>query len=43
MLLGGIAEELKRPLKWDPKKEQLINDTEANKMLSVVMRPPWRV
>ena len=43
MLLGGIAEVLKRPLKWDPKQEQFTNDAEANRMLTVAMRPPWRV
>jgi len=43
MLLGGIEEILKRPLKWDPEQERFIDDEEANKMPSVVMRPPWRV
>jgi hypothetical protein len=43
VLLGGIAQQLGRPLQWDPVKEQFINDEEANRMLSVVARPPWRV
>ena len=43
MLLGGIAERLKRPLKWDPKRERFVGDAEADRMLSVTMRPPWRL
>jgi predicted dehydrogenase len=43
VLLGGIAKQLNRSLKWDPKAEQFINDDEANRMLSVAKRPPWRV
>ena len=31
--LANIAYNLNRPLKWDPKKEQFINDKEANAML----------
>lgn len=42
-LLGGIAQTLKRSLKWDPEKEHFINDAEADRMLSVAMREPWRV
>ena len=43
LLLGGIAEQLKRPLKWDPEREQFINDPEADRMLSVAKREPWRI
>ena len=42
MLLGGIAERLKRPLKWDPKRERFVGDAAADKMLSLPKRPPWR-
>ena len=42
LLLGGIAEQLRRPLKWDSQREQFINDDEANRMLSVAYRAPWR-
>jgi len=42
VLLGGIVSELKRPLKWDPQSERFVNDDEANRMLSVATRPPWR-
>lgn len=39
--LGNIAYELKRPLKWDPAKEQFVGDEEANRKLSRPMRSPW--
>ncbi|MGK7395200.1 MAG: Gfo/Idh/MocA family protein [Candidatus Cyclobacteriaceae bacterium M3_2C_046] len=39
--LGNIAYELKRPLKWEPVKEQFINDAEANDMMSGPCRKPW--
>ncbi|NOZ23022.1 MAG: Gfo/Idh/MocA family oxidoreductase [Planctomycetes bacterium] len=41
--LGNIAYALKRPLKWDPKKEQFVGDAEANRWISRPMRPPWRI
>jgi predicted dehydrogenase len=41
--LGNIALKLGRPLKWDPVREQIINDAEANKMLSRPMRGPWKI
>jgi len=43
ILLGGIAEQLHRPLKWDPVKEEFLNDTQANEMRSATYREPWRV
>ena len=43
ILLGGIATQLNRPLKWDPQREEFLNDPQANRMLSVAMRPPWRL
>jgi hypothetical protein len=43
LLLGGVAKQLKRTLKWDPVAEQFINDDEANRMLSIAKRPPWHV
>jgi predicted dehydrogenase len=39
--LGNIAYWTGRPLKWDPVKEQITNDPEANRMLSMPMRAPW--
>jgi predicted dehydrogenase len=41
--LGNIAYWLGRPLKWDPKAEQFVNDPEADKMKSRPMRAPWRL
>ncbi len=43
LLLGGIADQLHRPLKYDPAAMRFENDDEANRMLSIVYRPPWRI
>ena len=42
-LLGGIAVQLGRPLRWDPARERFIGDNDANRLLSYSMRSPWRV
>jgi len=39
--LGDIAIRTKRKIKWDPKKETIIGDADAAKMLTRAMRPPW--
>ena len=39
----NICLALKRDLKWDPQKEEFVNDAEANRMRSRAMRQPWRV
>ncbi|HUS93109.1 MAG TPA: hypothetical protein VM695_14720 [Phycisphaerae bacterium] len=41
--IGNIAYWLKRPLKWDPAKEEFLGDEEANRWLSRPMREPWRL
>jgi len=41
--LLNIAMLTGRKLKWDPVKEQVIGDEEANNMLFRPMRSPWRV
>jgi predicted dehydrogenase len=41
--LGNIAYVLKRPLKWDPKRQVFLGDEEANRMLSRPMRSPWHI
>jgi predicted dehydrogenase len=41
--LGAIGYELRRPLKWDPSKEQFSGDDEANKLLDYEMREPWKL
>ena len=42
-LLGGIAQQLKRSLTWDPRNERFPNDDEANRLMSIAKRPPWRI
>jgi hypothetical protein len=39
--LGNIAYWLNRPLKWDPVKEEIIGDPEANRWLDRTKREPW--
>ncbi len=39
--LANIAYELKRPLKWDPKKEAFPDDEAANLLKSRTYRTPW--
>ncbi len=41
--LGAIGYELRRPLQWDPEREQFLNDAEANKLLDCERRPPWKL
>jgi len=42
-LLGEISMLTGRSLKWDPAKEVIIGDEEANRMLSRPMRSPWHL
>ena len=39
--LGNIAMELGRKLRWDPDKEEFLDDDQANRMRSRAMREPW--
>jgi len=39
--LGNIAMILGRAVHWDPKREQIINDSTASRMLGRTMRCPW--
>jgi predicted dehydrogenase len=41
--LGNIAYWLKRPIKWDPVKEEIIGDAEAARWLDRPKRAPWHV
>jgi hypothetical protein len=41
--LGNIAYWLKRPLKWDPEKEEIVGDAEAARWLDRPKRAPWRL
>jgi predicted dehydrogenase len=40
--LGNIAMILKRKIKWDPAKEEIVGDPEAAAMLTRPLRAPWR-
>jgi len=40
---ANICMWLKRTLKFDPVKEEFINDDEANRLRSRAMRSPWRL
>ena len=42
-VLGNIAYRLRRKLRWDPVAENVIGDEEANRMLAVPCRSPWRL
>jgi predicted dehydrogenase len=39
--LSGIAERLKRPLKWNPAKEQILGDPEASRWMDRPRRAPY--
>jgi len=41
--LNNIAMRLGHKLRWDPKKEQFLEDEEANRLLAPRMRPPWHL
>ena len=39
--LGNIAMKVGRTLRWDPVKEEVPGDAEANRLLSRPYRAPW--
>jgi len=41
--LGNIAIRTGRKIRYDPVKEEIIGDEEANRMVYAPMRAPWRV
>jgi len=41
--LANIAMILSRKIRWDPKREQIIDDPSANRMLGYAMRSPWHL
>ena len=41
--LGLISMLVGRRLKWDAKKEQIIGDADASKLLSRPYRAPWQI
>ena len=42
LLMGDISIRLGRSLKWDAKKEEFLNDDEANGMRVITYREDWR-
>lgn len=42
-LLGAIVMELGRKVAWDPDNERVLDDPEAQAMLSRTMREPWKL
>ena len=41
--LSNAAARLNRPVKWNPKKEQVIGDSQLAKSLNRKLRAPWKV
>lgn len=41
--LNNLAMSLGRTLKWDPQTESVIDDPEANRLLTPQMREPWKL
>jgi predicted dehydrogenase len=41
--LGNIGYWLRRPLTWDPVKEQFVGDEEANRLVDREPRAPWKL
>lgn len=41
--IGNIAYQLKRPLRWNPKKENFKGDQEANDLLGRTMNKEWGI
>lgn len=39
--MGNISMRLRRPLKWDPVKENFVDDAVASQMVGRPMRAPW--
>lgn len=41
--LANIAMKLRRKIRWDPGKEEIVGDAQAESMLSRPMRAPWQI
>ena len=41
--IGNIAYWLKRPLKWDPVREEFVGDPAANRLRMRAFRSPWQL
>ena len=43
LLLANIAIRTGRTIQWDPAKEQIVGDEEANRFVNIPMRAPWHL
>jgi hypothetical protein len=43
MHLGNIAIRMGRRIRWDPVKEQVLGDDEADRLVNTPMRKPWHL
>ena len=41
--LANIALRVGRKIRWDPAKEQVVGDEEANRFVNIPMRKPWHL
>jgi predicted dehydrogenase len=41
--LSNIAIRTGRKIRWDPVREEIIDDSEASRMLDRSIRPPWKI
>lgn len=41
--LGNISMRLGRKIKWNPKRERIVGDATADRMLSYAYRAPWKL
>ncbi len=41
--LANISIRMGRPIRWDPEAERILGDEEANRLVDVPMRAPWRL
>jgi len=41
--IGNIAMQLRRRLRWDPEREQFLDDSTANRLLGRAYREPWKL
>jgi predicted dehydrogenase len=41
--LANIAYQLGRTLRWNPEKEMIVDDEEANKLVDYPLRKPWKL
>ncbi|MCC7495062.1 MAG: Gfo/Idh/MocA family oxidoreductase [Fimbriimonadaceae bacterium] len=41
LILGGLVQQLRRKLRWDPATERFVDDAAANRLLEAASRAPW--